>query len=149
MKKLKAKFLIWFRKRYEARVSLPFGISQFIANVAFIQLSKEEYIDLNPCSSAIGTIRVTTTDMRPMLTYKYWREGMEWTESLPMIQVIVEQRGFQLRELGAKTASEWELVTIEDARVAVLKDLFLAWAFYAGLRPDWKHKLPEVVVEPR
>lgn len=150
MKNLKAKVLNWFRIRYEDRISLKWGIRQFIANVAFIQLNSREYIDLNPASEYIGMIRLTTSDMRPMLTYKYWPQGTTWGLDMPIVDTIVEERGFQVRtrkRVNANTdeviTSDLEVVDSADPRVRVLKDLFLSFAFYPTLRAEWKLPLEE------
>lgn len=136
---LRTKFNRWFRAYYENRVSIPWGIAQFMANVAYIQLNKEEYIELNPSSQRMGTIRLTTSDMRPMLTYKFWEEGKAWADDLREVQVIVELRGFQVKWKD-QPANEWDLVVgiDTDPRIAVLKDLFISAAFYPGLRQEWK-----------
>lgn len=132
------------REWYSNRISLPYGINAFLGNVAFIQLEHNEHLFLNPCSAYVGTIHVTTVGMRPLLTYSLWVEGEEWKPEMPKVQVIVEARGFQVKAQGAPETN-WEVVSIDDKRVAPLKDLFLAFAFYAPLRAEWKRPNTEIV----
>lgn len=139
LKSLRNKFRIAFRKYYEARISLPYGIAQFIGNVAQIQLNTREYLVLNPPSKYLGDIRVTTFDSRPLLTYKWWPNGAEWKEQMPEVECIVELRGFQIRDLGK---NEWEIMKdFEDPRLVHLKDLFLSFAFYPSLREEHKRAI--------
>lgn len=128
-----------FREVYENRIQVKFGIHQFLNNVAFIQLSNEEQLTLPPASSYGYEITLTTVGLRPLLRYRYWPKGMEFKGDLPEVEVIVEKNClFQVRPAGQNI--EWELVDLTDERVAVLKDLFLGFAFYPPLRPEWKVK---------
>ncbi len=130
-----------FRNAYESQINIQYGIHQFIANCAFVQLEKSEHLILSSPSPYLGEVTVSTHDMRPMLTYKYWPKNMEFREEMPKVQCIIELRGLQVRSVGD---TDWQLVTMEDERVKHLKDLFLAFAFYPSLRAEHKRKL-EVV----
>lgn len=144
IKRLVNRIHIFFRKYYENRINLPFGIASFVGNVAFIQLDKTEYLTINAPSRLLSDITIMTHDMRPLLRFSYWPKNQNWAEDYkpPIIECIVEiGRGIQVREVGS---SDWELVTIEDPRVEQLKDLFLSFAFYQPLRAEHKRKLLEV-----
>jgi hypothetical protein len=134
-----------FRKYYEGRINLKFGVSQFIANVAFIQLTHEEFLMLSPPSAYCGDIHLTTVGMRPVLTYPVWVPGMAYPddEKLPIVQAIIDSNEkFQVRDFrDEKNPGEWEPVTIQDPRVSPLKDLFLAFAFFCPLRTEFKRKI--------
>lgn len=139
-KRIREFFLRKYRTWYEDRINLQYGINQFLANVAFIQLTHEEFLILNPPSAYCGDIHLTTEGMRPVLTYSVWLEGMEYPKEhrhLPTAKVIVERDKFQVWN---QETSEWDYVTIKDERVRHLKDLFLAFAFYPPLRAEWKKK---------
>lgn len=139
-------FWVWLRKWYESRINLRNGYLCFLANVAFIQLTHEEYVDLNAPSKFTGTVRVTSQGMRPVLTFKFWPTGEEWKKTLPFVSVIIEEKRLLARNVPVKKGDpegEWETVTIEDPRVAPLEPLFHAFAFYQPLRADHKKKLSE------
>lgn len=145
-KNLRSRINTAFRVYYENRISLKFGIAQFLGNVAFLQIGPDEYLELPPCEPGMGKITVTTTGIRPKLRYTYWPKGMAHKEKMPEVEVIVELRGFQVRNLdGSQTddceASEWDLVGIDDERVAPLKNLFLGFAFYLPLQESHKLKV--------
>lgn len=157
-----------FRVHYENRISLRFGIQRFIGNVAFIQLTHEEYIPLFQLDR-VADLWVTARGMRPLLNYSVFLD--DWK----MVQVIVEARGFQINqetpesEKNRKTIIEenskalsieamkkvpwpefnqetWETVGFEDPRLEPLKDLFLGCAFYLPLCAEHKRKLSEKIV---
>lgn len=144
IKRLVNRIHVLLRSYYENRINLPFGIASFIGNIAFVQLNRTEFLTINSPSKRLSDLTVTTHDMRPLLRYSYWPKEQNWQEGYkpPVIETIVEIRGFQVRELGA---SDWDLVTIEDPRVEQLKDMFLGFAFYQPLRAGHKQKLLEVV----
>lgn len=171
MSRLAKRFRIWFRSWYEQQLSLPFGINQFLANFAFIQLTPHEYVELNPPSSHCGTLRLTSKDARPVVTFKYWPPGAEYKE-FSNVQVILEEGSrqtrnfrFQVREevpqmkvtsVDAKEKTvtlegigpswtDWEIATLKDHRIEVLRDLFLGFAFYAPMRAEHKKKIVEAV----
>ena len=159
MSRLAKRFRIWFRSWYEQQLSLPFGINQFLANFAFIQLTPHEYVELNPPSSHCGTLRLTSKDARPVVTFKYWPPGAEYKE-FSNVQVILEEGSrqtrnfrFQVRqeakafsEKGVETIwTDWEVATLKDHRIEVLRDLFLGFAFYAPMRAEHKKKIVEAV----
>ena len=164
LKKIKNRALVWFRKRYENRISLPYGITRFISNIAFVQLTHEEMIDLAPLPRFAGAW-VTTTGMRPVINY-----GVFTTEWI-YVQLIVElDRGFQIHEELPESKKErlvieqanslannpqdmkpvpkpkfgtddWEMATIDDPRVEPLKDMFLGFAFYAPFTASMKKRI--------
>lgn len=150
-KRLLAPFHSAFRRYYETRINVPFGIARFIGNVAFIQMGRDEYVTLPPTSPGTGAITLTAPDMRPKLRYTYWPKGMEWRENMPEVEVIVELRGFQVRGVSEEYSdvhcpdackwTNWDLVDITDPRVAPLKNLFLAFAFYLPLSDLNKRKM--------
>jgi len=162
-KRYRDKFRIWFRNYYEARLALPYGITRFVSNIAFIQLTHEEKLDLGS-GHHLANFWVTTTGMRPVLNYAVFTT--EWVH----VQVIIEiDRGFQLRQETPESAAhrlellkansvanrqedlqivpppayaeEWNLTPITDPRLEVLKDVFLAFAFYAPLTADMKKRI--------
>lgn len=136
-KKVRQYFLRKFRETYENRIQVNYGIMQFLANFAFIQISNEESITLNPPSAYGSDIVVTTSGSRPVLTYRYWPKGKVYDTGLPSVEVIVEKSGFfQVREAGSD--QDWEIVRLTDERIAPLKDMFLGFAFYPPLRAEWK-----------
>lgn len=146
MKWLKDFCLRKFRLFYENRINLKYGISQFLANVAYIQLTHEEFVMLNPPSAWCGDIHLTTKGIRPLLSYPVWPNGMEYPEdpkAIPFVQVIVESNEkFQIKE--GLNEGDWNAVTIADPRVAPLKDMFLSFAFHSPLRSEWKKKKENV-----
>jgi hypothetical protein len=115
-------------------------VAQFIANHAFLQLAHNEYLDLHPASNRVMNLRLTSSSLHPQLTYVYWPEDVVWSPELPRVQVIVELRGFQVREATRDGAwsDDWELVQIDDPRVSVLKPLFLGAAHYWPLHANAK-----------
>jgi hypothetical protein len=130
-----------FRTFYENRIQLPYGIRQFLANVAFLQLGPEESVMLNPPSAYCGDVLLTTVGARPHLLYPVWLPGMDYNKAtMPKVKVLVEDRGiFQVKDAETPQA-DWELVTIKDPRISPLKDLFLGFAFYTPLRAEMKQK---------
>lgn len=138
-KSLKEYIFRQFREWYENRISLPFGIRQFQANVAFIQVTNEEFLMLNPPSNYCGDIYLTVEGARPTLTYPVWLPGMEYPKdpkNLPVVNMIIENDSkFQI-----KGETDWEPITLMDPRIAPLKDLFLGFAFYPSLRKEMKQK---------
>ena len=162
MSRLMKRFRIWFRSWYESQLSLPYGITQFLANFAFIQLTPHEYVELNPPSSHCGTLRLTSKDARPVVSFKYWPPGEEFSDRFNQVQVILEMGSrqtknfrFQVREeraaFGAKEDgsgvaavpvwTDWEVATLKDHRIEVLKDLFLGFAFFPYMRTEHKRKV--------
>lgn len=122
-----------FRIYYENLISLPFGVARFMGNVAFIQLNSREYVDLCPVPRVVN-LWVTVSGTRPVLYYSVYRKSLDqWAP----VQVVVEQRGFNLKPQGAADET-WELVDINHECLEPLKDIFLAFAFYAPLRADHK-----------
>lgn len=132
-----------FRKHYENRISLPYGMARFISNVAFIQLTHEQFVSLMPCMG-IADLWVTTVGLRPVLHYKVFLE--DWVQC----ECIIEERGLQVREEIEPLEGEpqqwtdWEMVSIDDKRVEKLKDMFLGFAFYTPLLAE--HKRPLLTV---
>ncbi len=165
-KKIKIKIDRAFRKYYEKRISLPYGIARFLSNVAFIQLSNQEYVELAP-DGTVNSIWMTTLGMRPYLKYAvYNREVSYWQR----VELIIEQRGFQVRseteeslekrkevdainskkQLGAFLEplpaavfqeEDWKLAQINDPRIEPLTDIFLSFAFYGSLTAAHKKKI--------
>lgn len=130
----------WFRKRYEARVNLRFGYLQFLGNFASLQLTPEEYVDLNSPSKRTGDIRITSNDARPMLAFKYWPPGKDWSEDLPVVRLILEEKRIMLSEQESEAPAIWDNVELTHPIVNELKDLFLAFAFFPSMRPEHKKK---------
>lgn len=126
----------WFRKFYENRISIRHGYMQFLGNVAYIQISHEEYITLNPSSKRTGDIKVTTSGSRPVLNYKFWPPNVVYSESLPEVTLILEEDRISVEE----PHGSWTIVDRKDPRVAALDDLFLSFAFYQPMRVEHKKK---------
>jgi len=172
LEKLTHPFTRAFRRWYETTLNVPNGIARFIGNIAFIQLNHSEMLTLPPASLGMGEINVTSNDGRPMLTYKWWPKKMPYHHEMPYVQVIVELRGFQVRHqtddnLAARRL-EWDLAAKEKRAallpevqyvkdwtlcgtvssqpcLTLLRDFFLAFAFYLPLSESNKRKRLEVV----
>ncbi len=127
----------------ETQLSLPYGVAQFIGNVAYVQITPEEAITLRSPSLRLSDIVVTAKDMRPLLTYRYWPKGMTWQAEMPLVQAIVEINKGKVR-LQVRSNDEWESVGITDERVAPLRDLFLSFSFYQPIRKE--HKVRKEIV---
>lgn len=125
----------WARARYETKIlNYRYGAAQFVANFAFIQMGPQEHLWLTSPSKRLGDLRVSAIDSRPLLTYKLWPGGMEWSESLPVIECIVELRQFQVRFKGD---ADWQLIPFDEMhlneQVKYLLPLFQAYCFYPYL----------------
>ena len=142
----------YLRTWYENQISLPHGIMQFVANVAFCQLGRTEYLKLTPTDKRMGEIKVTCSDSRPTMTFTRWPEGEDFKDSVwkfPHHQVIVELDKFQVR-MGKRPREDkpviwgdWKVEHFKDTKdqaLLGLKDIFLAHAFYPWIRKDQAHK---------
>lgn len=147
----------WFRRRYENRISLPYGRLQFLGNFAFIQMGPDEYVDINAPSKRIVTdVRLTATGARPVLTFRYWPAGMQWRADMPAVSVIVEEKRTLIKFCDSTLPSlegifsedpdlkdGWQ---VADGRavigeiVSLLDMMFLGFAFYQPLRAEHKKK---------
>lgn len=165
LEKLTHPFTRAFRRWYETTLNVPNGIARFIGNIAFIQLNHSEILTLPPASLGMGEINVTSNDGRPMLTYKWWPKKMPYHHEMPYVQVIVELRGFQVRHqtddnlaarrLGRDQGTEFPPIEYgewgmrgtvsSDPCLTLLRDFFLAFAFYLPLSESNKRKRLEVV----
>lgn len=128
-------------KAYEANLNIDFGIKCFVANVAFIQLTPEEYIILNPPSQYTGNIFLTTQGLRPKLIFNYWIKGADYpekSENLPKCEVLIDDwNRFQIRDV-CDVEQDWESAPSSDHRIQLLRDLFLGFAFYPSLVKEMK-----------
>lgn len=141
-------FRQYFRSWYEKSLNLDYGINMFLVNFAFIQVTPEEEIELNSPSPFTGQIVVSSSDMRPVLTYKLWPMGAEFKD-FERVQLIIEkaEKGFRFQTRkevkvdGESQWSGWEITSQSEHEVAVLKDLFYGFAFHQPMQAAHKRKI--------
>lgn len=169
IKNIKDRIHFYLRAYYEKRVSLSYGISRFLSNIAFIQLTHEERIDMGSVSN-IGGLWVTTQGIRPVLNYSVfvaggpdarfgmWVAVQVFMEDKRPLQLRIETEESRLARLQAaetmvknalwmsqlpepKFADTWEMTDINNPHIAPLRDMFLGFALYAPLIASMKRKI--------
>lgn len=137
-----------FQAWYERRINFRYGVMQFVANIAFLQMKRGDYLILTPPSKRLGEVKVICKDLRPMLSFQYWEPKLDLAAikpwQFPHYEVIVELEKFQYRrgvrpsEEGEIEWEEWDPIHDGTKHPVIweLRDLFLAQAFYSGIRKD-------------
>lgn len=134
------------RKWYENRVSVKYGYLKLLGNVAMLQMSPGEYLDItSPNKRIVTDIRVSVTGVRPMLIYRYWPKGAAWETDFPVTKVILEEKRISV----CNENDVWFVAGEDDERVAALRDMFLSFAFYQPLRAEHKKKKVDAETEKK
>lgn len=128
----------WVQREF-LRQNLAYARLQFLANFAVIQMTTLEYLDLSPASKRTGDVRVTSSGMRPVLTFKYWPVGAEYGPTLPTVQIIVEERRLLVKD-SAQPDRDWVLANNSHPYVKELDSFFLSFRFHHAMRAEHKKK---------